>query len=82
MTVLFGTIEYFERELLVAAKNRPKKLSEIDQIKSFYSLLENEISYDYICDDSFRKDCLQNLTTAYEKIISQKTARQVKISLS
>lgn len=57
MTVLFGTVEYFEREIMNDLKCNIS-LSDI------ISKLEDEILYDFICDERIRIECLNNIKTA------------------
>ncbi|HAQ06126.1 MAG TPA: hypothetical protein DCR24_00775 [Bacillus bacterium] len=68
MTVLFGTVEYFEREFeyyLAEVQKRNKLQDEIDAI---HSKLKNEIMHDFICDENLREECLQNLSDACNKL--------------
>ena len=57
MTVLFGTVEYFEREIMKGLKCN---ISLLD----ITTKLEDELLYDFICDERIRVECLNNLQTA------------------
>ncbi|RSD24981.1 hypothetical protein [Mesobacillus subterraneus] len=68
MTVLFGTIEYFEREIefhLAEVEKRERLREEIQQIQM---KLEEELRNDFICDERLRAECLQNLTDACSRL--------------
>jgi hypothetical protein len=68
MTVLFGTVEYFEREFLTyAAKNHLSQLAN-DQILMIYSRLKNELLYDFVCAERIRMECFENLEQACSKL--------------
>lgn len=69
MTVLFGTIEYFEREILeYTAKYQFNTLTN-HQILMLKSSLENELLNEFVCDEHFRMECLENLAKACKKIL-------------
>ncbi|MUK89694.1 hypothetical protein GMD78_15095 [Ornithinibacillus sp. L9] len=81
MTVLFGTIEYFEneiKEILTITMNQAEHLSKMDVIKTIYEGLKSEISNDFVCEESFRKDCLHNLDSAYERMMNLKCPQLIK----
>jgi hypothetical protein len=64
VTILFGTAEYFEREFLTyAARNNLNQMNN-DQILMIYSRLKNELLNDFVCEESIRKECIQNLERA------------------
>jgi hypothetical protein len=68
LTVLFGTIEYFEREIefhLAEVEKRERLQEEISQIQV---KLEEELLNDFICDEKLRMECLQNLSNACSKL--------------
>ncbi|WP_409302917.1 hypothetical protein [Peribacillus sp. SCS-155] len=69
MTVLFGSVEYFEREILSYLEKNGEEIKEAS-ISEAYSTLEHELMYDFVCDEFLRKACLQNLSYACEKIAS------------
>lgn len=57
MTVLFGTVEYFEREIM-------NDLQCNISLSDITTKLEDELLYDFICDERIRVECLNNLKTA------------------
>jgi hypothetical protein len=60
VTVLFGTVEYFEREFLrYAAKSHSN-----NEILTAFLRLKDELLHDFICSEGLRKECLENLSTA------------------
>jgi hypothetical protein len=68
LTVLFGTVEYFEREIefhLAEVEKRDRFMEEINQIQL---KLEQELLNDFICDEKLRMECLQNLSNACSKL--------------
>ncbi|MGW6383784.1 hypothetical protein, partial [Peribacillus butanolivorans] len=69
MTVLFGTVEYFEQEMLRHLEiSRMGKWTKEDEISLIYSRLENEILYDFVCDEKVRIECLKNLAYADKRL--------------
>lgn len=74
MTVLFGSVEFFEREMLDYAK---KKQFAKDSIMVKYLSLKHELLYDFICDEKVRIQCLQNLSLAYQKLLDQNYEYQI-----
>ncbi|CAH0345130.1 hypothetical protein BCI9360_01409 [Bacillus sp. CECT 9360] len=74
LTVLFGTVEFFEREILnYAGNNQLVKLGDED-ITIIYSRMEDELKYDFICDEKLRVECLENLSLAYNRILEKELA--------
>ena len=64
MTALFGSVEYFEKEIQNdAAQNHLNKLTH-DDISMIYSRLKSELLNDFVCDERIRVECLENLTQA------------------
>ncbi|CAM3559664.1 hypothetical protein GCM10009865_10820 [Aeromicrobium ponti] len=64
MTVLFGSVEYFEREIEeYLTDNQVEEVTE-DQLSVITSKLETELLYDFVCDEKIRRQCLNNLTFA------------------
>lgn len=61
MTVLFGTVEYFEREIMNYLNDRQLKGISDVPLSDIISKLKSEILYDFICDESIRLECLNNL---------------------
>jgi len=69
LTVLFGTVEYFEQEVLrYLSVNQMGRWTKEDEISLVYSKLENEILYDFVCHKELRMVCLKNLTFACNKL--------------
>ena len=72
MTVLFGTVEYFEREIInYVNDSRLKNISDVP-LSDITSKLENEILYDFVCDESIRLECLNNLKYAIDMLTQNK----------
>lgn len=74
MTVLFGTVEFFEREMLEYAK---KKRFTKNSIMEKYLSLKHELLYDFVCDEKLRIECLQNLSIAYQKLLEHDYEYQI-----
>lgn len=74
LTVLFGTIEFFEREILNYAGNNQLAKLEDEDITMIYSRMEDELKYDFICDEKLRVECLNNLSLAYNRILEKELA--------
>lgn len=68
MTILFGTVEYFEREILNTPQDQTNSLSKDEYLKHIYAKLENEVLHNFVCDEKIRIECLQNLQIAYERL--------------
>ncbi|MED4454600.1 hypothetical protein [Metabacillus fastidiosus] len=74
MTALFGTVEYFEREIYnYLNENQLKKISE-DSLYVITSQLKKEILYDFVCDERIRLECLENLKYAISMMSQSKEA--------
>lgn len=74
MTVLFGTVEYFQRAIYNYLKeNQLKEISE-DSLYVITSNLKKEILYDFVCDERIRLECLENLKNAISIITQDKEA--------
>lgn len=65
MTVLFGSVEYYERELLHEADQNHVNRHADDAISMTYFRLKNELLYDFVCEERIREECLENLTQAF-----------------
>lgn len=61
MSVLFGTVEYFEREIIKYLKESHSQGIKNASIDDISIKLENELLYDFICADNIRLECLSNL---------------------
>ncbi len=69
VTVLFGTVEYFEKEIVNQMSiEQSQNLSFSKSVEFAYSSVKREITNDFICGDIFRKDLLGNLEKAYAKV--------------
>ncbi|MDR4889875.1 hypothetical protein RGU12_20480 [Fredinandcohnia sp. QZ13] len=69
MTVLFGTVEYFEKEIVdQMSTEQLQNLTISNSLEFAYSSVKNEIMNVFICSDIFRKDLLVNIEKAYEKV--------------
>ncbi|WP_088104780.1 hypothetical protein [Halalkalibacter urbisdiaboli] len=69
MTVLFGTVEYFEKEIVNHMSNEQlQDLSINKSLEIAYSSTKNDILNVFICSDIIRKDLFKNLEKAYEKV--------------
>jgi hypothetical protein len=64
LTVVYGTIEYFEREFLKHAPKNHLIRPSNDEILLIFSSLKDELLHDFICSEGLRKECLENLHTA------------------
>ncbi|MGM0843792.1 MAG: hypothetical protein ACQEUT_02360 [Bacillota bacterium] len=71
MKVLFGSVEYFERELNDYLNNEKlKHMSTSQRLDTTYSAIKDDIAHVFICSEAFREECLKNLIKAYEKVSS------------
>jgi hypothetical protein len=72
MTVLFGTVEYFEREIInYLNDSRLKGRSDV-LLSDITSKLEYEILYDFMCHERLRSECLSNLRYAIDLLSQSK----------
>jgi hypothetical protein len=69
MTVLFGTVEYFEREILNYLEDKESQYDDSDLLESIITQLEDEILHDFVCDEKIRRECLNNLEIARESVV-------------
>ena len=76
VTVLFfGTVEYFEREFLMYAAKSQIRLLSNDQILMVYSRIKDELLFDFVCAETIRKECFENLEVACSRLIKFRNAR-------
>lgn len=62
MSILYGTVEYFEKQI-------ENYLAVIEDIRTIYNVLENEILNDHFIDDeNIRNKFLDNLDFAIERM--------------
>lgn len=72
--MLFGTVEYFEREIYnYLNENQLKEISG-DSLHVIFSKLKRELLYDFVCDERIRLECLENLKYAISMITHGKEA--------
>jgi hypothetical protein len=71
LTVLFGTVEYFEKEIQNFLNN--KKIVDLSEesILEIYSLLEDELQDKFVCTENIRKECMQNLSLANMNLLKK-----------
>lgn len=72
LAMLFGTVEYFEREIENYLISPSSKAFEENPLSIIYSQLKYEILYDFVCDEQIRLECLNNLRQAKE-LMTQRT---------
>ncbi|MGD7023330.1 hypothetical protein ACQCVK_12090 [Rossellomorea vietnamensis] len=71
MTVLFGSVEYFERELNdFLAHQELSHLSIGQRLELTYTTVKEDLAHNFICSETFREECLNNLIKAYNKVCS------------
>jgi hypothetical protein len=70
--VLFGTVEYFEQEITNYLSNDYYKGEQEESFSTIASKLEHEILYDFPCHERLRKECLENLIRACNKVNNEK----------
>jgi hypothetical protein len=68
VTVLFGSVEYYERELLHEADQNHVNRHADDAISMTYFRLKNELLNDFVCEERIRVECLENLTQAFGRL--------------
>jgi hypothetical protein len=69
MTVLFGTKEFFENELLTSIDDQQISGNFSDTLKAAYEDLNKDVTLDFICDKKVKIECLKNLELAYQKVL-------------
>ena len=68
---MFGSIEFFEREIINSLNENQLKNLNKDSISAITSKLEYELLYDFICHERIRLKCLNNLKRANKRIIER-----------
>lgn len=63
-TVLFGTVEYYERELIIYFTNS-HICNKDDAAMKVFIMLEAEIFNVFLFDEAIRIRCMQNLLKAF-----------------
>jgi hypothetical protein len=66
-TVLFGTIEYYERELISYFTNNHISNKD-DATMKIFIMLEAEIFNVFLFDEAIRIKCMQNLLKAFCRV--------------
>lgn len=66
-TVLFGTIEYYERELISYFTNNHIS-NKNDATMKIFIMLEAEIFNVFLFDEAIRIKCMQNLLKAFCRV--------------
>ncbi|MEH6986629.1 hypothetical protein [Cytobacillus firmus] len=66
-TVLFGTVEYYERELIIYFTNNHISNKDDATMKVFL-MLEAEIFNVFLFDEAIRIRCMQNLLKAFYRV--------------
>ncbi|MCH6267165.1 hypothetical protein [Neobacillus citreus] len=66
-SVLFGTVEYYEGEIVNYLSNKYGSDKE-DVAKKVFALLEKEILNSFLFEDTLRIQCLHNLLKAFGKV--------------
>ncbi|WLV24622.1 hypothetical protein QR721_13425 [Aciduricibacillus chroicocephali] len=71
MTVLFGSVEYFQEEIATnMTKEQLRNLSFGRSLEVVYSAIEYDLLYDFVCSETMREELLVNFEKAYEKVRS------------
>ncbi|NRD76917.1 hypothetical protein HPT25_05340 [Bacillus sp. BRMEA1] len=71
MKVLFGSVEYFEREMISLAKRKKVENLASNQVKDIHSEIKYDLIHDFICDVNIKKECLMNLNLASERLLNK-----------
>ncbi|PWW29390.1 hypothetical protein DFO73_10421 [Cytobacillus oceanisediminis] len=66
MKVYYGSVEYFEREIIHSLSRQ-----EANSLREIADKLERELLFDFICDEKIKKECLNNLECACTKVNHQ-----------
>lgn len=72
MEVSFGTVEYFEQEI-----RRHILTEEQSKIAQVAENLELDLKINFVCHEDLRKQCLENLYDASQRLL-QKTVKQLE----
>lgn len=71
MNVLFGTIEYFEREILFSAKKKSVVNITSENVLQIHSELEAQLQNEFVCAENIRRECIHNLMMASQKFLNK-----------
>lgn len=69
LKVFFGSIEYFEKEIMSFAKRRSYIHLAREEVMEIYSELKDELMNDFICEDHIKKECINNLNLASQRFL-------------
>jgi hypothetical protein len=72
LNILFGTVEYFAREIRHYLNDRPLNGEGKEILSTITTKLENELLHDFTCAESIRVECLNNLRMAIDRITGSK----------
>lgn len=71
MTVLFGSVEYFQEEIATnMTKEQLRSLSFGRSLEVVYSAIEYDLLNDFVCSETMREELLGNFEKAYRKVRS------------
>jgi hypothetical protein len=79
LTVLFGTVEYFEKEIVNILKKRGFTSISMEQILDIISIIENEFRNEFVCAENVRIECLQNLMVANKSFMEKNSSFLTKV---
>ncbi|WP_077214796.1 hypothetical protein [Bacillus dakarensis] len=65
MTVFFGSVEFFEREIINFLQENQTSVNEIP-VSMITTRIESEVLDDFVCDERIRVECLKNLRCAID----------------
>lgn len=68
MTVFFGSVEFFEREIINFLHENQTSVNEIP-LSMITSKIESEVLDDFVCDERIRVECLKNLRSAIDLMV-------------
>ena len=69
LKVFFGSIEYFEEEMLSFAKRKSFMELSTNQIMEIQSEIKDELINDFVCDVDIKRECINNLNLAAERLL-------------
>ena len=73
LKVFFGSIEYFEKEIMSFAKKRSYINLAREEVMEIYSELKDELKdelmNEFICEDHIKKECINNLNLASQRFL-------------
>lgn len=69
--MVFGSIEYFEREMMSFAKRKSLITMSASQVMEIHSEIKDELMNDFICDVEIKKECVHNLNLASDRLLNK-----------